>query len=243
MEKLSASCVSSFSRSSMSQYNGSLILKEEARLQAELQAAPFLFSEDELSKIDKTKPKCHCTGERLFRDDPDRYKALVKLIAEPGVSVRTICRDLNVSDHTVQSVAAREMIPIATLKKQVLFNITHGIRLASERVIELMPEASARDALLGVGILGDKMQLLSGDVTARLDIDVTRRLDCAAELNRLLEEAHEMVKRANAHVVGDETDLDGEKSEQKALMNGDHRQHWDGIVEVDATSAPEEEQE
>src|SRR5438270_1146903 len=114
--------------------NESLILKE----QAELEKAPFLFSEDDLPRIDKSKPKFHCTGERLFRDRPDVYKAVVKLVAEPGVSVRTICRECHVSDHTVRSVAAREQIPIATVKKQVLSNITHGLRLASERVIELM---------------------------------------------------------------------------------------------------------
>src|SRR5438552_3724095 len=70
----------------MSNTNGSLILKE----QAELAATPFLFSENDLTKIDKTKPKFHCTGERLFRDRPHVYKAVVKLLAEPGVSVRTI---------------------------------------------------------------------------------------------------------------------------------------------------------
>jgi hypothetical protein len=72
-----------------------------------------------------------------------------------------------VSDHTIRSVASREGIAIATVKKEVLANITHGLRLASERVIELMPEASARDALIGVGILGEKMQLLQGEPTAR----------------------------------------------------------------------------
>src|SRR5207244_12717769 len=61
-------------------------------------------------------------------------------------------------------------------KKTVLSNITHGLRLASERVIEMMPDASAKDALLGVGILTDKMQLLSGEPTAiedrRLHVDI-----------------------------------------------------------------------
>jgi transposase-like protein len=171
--------------------NKSLILKSEA----EAAAAPFLFSEDDLPKIDKTRPKFHCTGERLFRDRPDVYKALVKLLAEPGVSVRTICRELNVSDHTIRSVAAREGVPIATAKKQVLANITHGMRLASERVIELMPEASAKDALIGVGILGDKMALLSGEPTVRFEIN--DRFDVGEALRKLNEQAREAMKRAN----------------------------------------------
>jgi hypothetical protein len=221
----------------MSKDNQSLILKE----QAELEAAPYLFSEDELLKIDKAKPKFHGTGERLFRDKPERYKAVVKLLAEPGVSVRTICRELHVSDHTVRSVASREKIPIATVKKEVLSNITHGMRLASERVIELMPEASARDALLGVGILGDKMALLSGEPTARIEV---QHFDFAAELQRLHDEAEQIIKQAQVR----EIDLDGEKSEQKALMNGDRERPCgpqngagNGDVESGATSVGDRE--
>ena len=164
----------------------------------------------------------------------------MKLLAEPGVSIRTICRDLHVSDHTVRSVAARENIPIAAAKKEVLANITHGIRLASERVIELMPEATARDALIGVGILGDKMALLSGEPTARLEIN---HIDIPASLNALMEEARSAMKRAK--VI--ETSLDSENPEQKALMNGDHeqpRRAQDGagnaVINVDATLVTDE---
>ena len=202
----------------MAQGNGSLILKE----QAELEAAPFLFSENELLEIDKAKPKFHCTGERLFRDRPDVYKAVVKLLAEPGVSVRTICRECHVSDHTIRSVASREGIAIATVKKEVLANITHGLRLASERVIELMPEASARDALIGVGILGEKMQLLDGMPTARVEVD--HHFNIGEELRKLNEEAREAMKLAKARVINAEIGLDRENSEQKALTNVGHEQ-------------------
>ena len=182
--------------------------------------APFLFSEDDLLKIDKEKPKFHCTGERLWRDRPDVYKAVVRLLAEPGVSVRTICRECHVSDHTIRSVASREGIAIATVKKEVLSNIAHGMRLASERVIELMPEASAKDALIGVGILGDKMALLSGEPTARIEIN--EHFDIGAALHGLLDQAAEMMKQAKARVIDGETGMDSENPEQKALMNGDH---------------------
>jgi transposase-like protein len=209
----------------------SLILKE----QAEAAAEPFLFAQSDFPEIDKAKPKFHCTGERLFRDRPDVYKAVVRLLAEPGVSVRTICRECNVSDHTIRSVAARENIPIATVKKEVLANIAHGMRLASERVIELMPEASAKDALIGVGILGDKMALLSGEPTARIEIGC---FDFGAAMNKLMEEARAAMKRAK--VI--ETGLDSENPEQKALMNGDHeqpRRAQDGArnIVVDADAA------
>jgi hypothetical protein len=153
----------------------SLILKE----QAEVERAPFLFHEDEIPRIDKTRPKFHCTGERLFRDRPDVYKAIVRLLAEPGVTIRTICRECHVTDDVVRSVKARENIPIAHEKKTVLANMAHGVRLGSERVIELMPTAALKDALLGVGILTDKMQLLSGEATMR--VETVERVDIYAD--------------------------------------------------------------
>jgi hypothetical protein len=66
-------------------------------------------------------------------------------------------------------VKEREGISIAAQKKGILSNITHGLRLASERVIDVMPTASTKDALIGVGILTEKMQLLSGEVTSRVE--------------------------------------------------------------------------
>jgi hypothetical protein len=88
------------------------------------------------------------------------------------------------------------------------------MRLASERVIELMPEASARDALLGVGILGDKMALLSGEPTVRIEV---QQFDFATELQRLHDEAEKIIKRARVT----EIDVDGKNASQKALMNSD----------------------
>ena len=143
--------------------NESLILRERA----EIQAQPFLFLEEQLPpKIDREKPKFHCTGERFWRDHPDDYKRLVKALAEPCVSTQSICDAFGVTDDLVRSVKARENIPIADEKKALLSNITHGARLASERVIATIPDASIRDAWISLGILVEKMQLLSGEVTA-----------------------------------------------------------------------------
>jgi transposase-like protein len=239
--------------------NGSLIMKE----QADLEAAPF-FPNFELPEVDKRRPKFHCTGERLFRDRPDVYKAVVRLIVEPGVSVRTICRECHVSDHTVRSVASREKIAIATVKKEVLSNIAHGMRLASERVIELMPEASARDALLGVGILGDKMALLSGEPTLRIDHgppfdmnaairDLKEIFDEAARRGRAIKQAKateivvgEKNLAANAPAFAD--GVNGNNAEQRVLMNRDHEQCCDAdngarnvVGDVAATSVADGE--
>src|SRR5438874_4048270 len=103
----------------------SLILQEQAKAEA----APFLFSEDDLQEIEKPKQKFHGTGERFFRDRPDDYKKVVRMIAEPGVSMRMIMQQCQVSDHTIRSVAAREKIPIATQKGLILADLGHVQRL------------------------------------------------------------------------------------------------------------------
>lgn len=191
--------------------NDSLILKE----QAELQVAPFLFDSEDLPKIDKSKPKFHCTGERLFRDRLDVYKAVVRMLAEPGVTILEICRICHVTDNVVRSVKARENISIAHEKKTVLGSITHGLRLASERVIEVMPTASAKDALLGVGILTEKMQLLSGDVTERVahvEDNICTKESWEAYLQSMMP--------ADAHEVPSGMGLEAVKFPAKELTNG-----------------------
>ena len=194
--------------------NESLIAKE----QAQREIAPF-FPNFELPEVDRSKRKFHCTGERLFRDRPDVYKAVVRMLAEPGVTILNICRTLHVTDDVVRSVKERENISIAQEKKTVLANITHGLRLASERVIELMPEAPVRDALIGVGILGEKMQLLDGEPTAR--INTNQHIDFDALFEELRREAEETMKLMKAGVIGV-----GEKiPQQKALMARDHEEN------------------
>ena len=216
--------------------NGSLILKG----QAEIEVAPF-FPDFDLPEIDKEKPKFHCTGDRLFRDRPDIYKAVVRLLADPGVTIRTICQECHVTDDVVRSVKARENIPIALQKKNILSSITHGLRLCSERVIEVATTASPRDALIGVGILAEKMELLSGGVTARIEItpvnlhgnfdrmhqEATNALEeyrasMAGGMNE--EEARLLLRVKGAKALVDykarQTGLNGENFEQKALTNG-----------------------
>jgi hypothetical protein len=192
----------------------SLIQKE----QAELEMAPYLFSENELPPIDKTKPKFHCTGERLFRDRREIYDACVQMLAEPGCTIRSICATLHMTDDTVRAVKEREGISIAAQKKTVLSNITHGLRLASERVIELMPEASTRDALIGVGILGEKMQLLSEGATQR--IDITSHVNIQEEMKKLYDKINERFSAAKqANVIEVHTGIGGENSPAKALAD------------------------
>ena len=100
-------------------------------------------------------------------------------------------------------------------------NIAHGMRLASERVIELMPEASAKDALIGVGILGDKMALLSGEPT-----DASRLASTSTSAQHSTDySTSSRDDEGAARRLKAETGLDGENPEQNALRNGDTSSH------------------
>jgi hypothetical protein len=207
---------------------GSLILKE----QAEAAAAPFLFSENDLPKIDKAKPKWNCTGEYLKKLRPDIYDAAVTMLLEPGLSLRMICRTLHVSHNTLASIQERENLDTETRKKAILKTITRGLRVCAERVEELAPEMEARDAIIATGVLAEKMQLLGGQATARLEIG---HVDIGAQLRDMIAAAEEKMKQAKAHVIDPsvlgngsanlaETGPAVENPAQKALMNGDHDQ-------------------
>src|SRR6266498_2051913 len=100
----------------------SLILED----QAAVEAAPFLFSESDLPKIDKTKPKWNCTGEYLKKLRPDIYEAAVTMLLEPGLSLRMICRTLHVSHNTLASIQERENLDTQTRKRAILKTITRG---------------------------------------------------------------------------------------------------------------------
>jgi len=198
----------------------SLILRERA----ELAAQPFLFSEDDIAKVEKPKQKFNGTGERLFRDDRERYGLVVRMLAEPGVSIRMIVEQCHVSDHTIRSIAAREKIPIAAQKEAVLADLGHVQRLCVDRMIDLIPEAPLKDVTLCFGITTDKRQLLSGDATMR--VEQTERVDIFTSFPDFV---RELEARPVAGDNNPETHsangltihLASENNLQKALMNGD----------------------
>jgi hypothetical protein len=145
--------------------NESRILKD--REKAAQQSALF---DDEEIPIDRTRRrKYRCNGERLKGKDPELYEAIVEALADPGVTIKWICDNLGVSEELLRAVRACEKIPISEEKERLLSNITYGLRLATERAIETLPTASTKDAVLTVGVFTDKMQLLAGEATARIE--------------------------------------------------------------------------
>jgi hypothetical protein len=171
-----------------------------AQARALFEAQPELFS-DVPRGVDKTKPPVECSGERLFKWKPKLYADIVKAMAQPWCSQRWTCETFHISPHTYRAVRARENVAIATLKKEILADLVHLSKLSAERAIELMPGASCKDSLIGLGIAVDKLQLLSGDATTRVEhVNPEPHFNGEAEFKRFLDELLDE-KQANARVI------------------------------------------
>lgn len=133
-------------------------------------AAPALSFFSEVEEAEKRLAQAgEFTGERLHRDRPEIYQAIVRMTAE-GLSISATARALRVSRNTVCAVREREAVPIEQEKKEVLNLLRKGMRLGAERTLELLPETkSAKDAALVTAIMADKHQLLSGEATSRIE--------------------------------------------------------------------------
>jgi hypothetical protein len=124
------------------------------------------------SKADQPpKPKAKYSGERLLPERPRVYRKVVELLAEPReqMSIRKICRRCHVTDDTVKAVEKREAVPIAARKETLLSIAANAAQLSAERMGELAPAATLRDASVSFGIATEKMLLLSGDPTLRIE--------------------------------------------------------------------------
>jgi hypothetical protein len=165
--------------------------------------ALFSFFGEDLPRIDRKKPQWDCTGEYFKKLRPDVYAAVLAALAEPGVSWRSICRAFHVSYHTLASIYEKEQPNLATQKRVIFSTITRGLRLCAERVEELAPEMSAKDAIIGTGVLTEKMQLLAGEATSRVEVRQSSEnlFDQLAKLHqRLTEDAGRVIGLAGENV-------------------------------------------
>jgi hypothetical protein len=179
----------------------------------------FKFYED-IPEVDREKPAWNCTGEYLKKHRPRIYEQALMMLCEPGISIRSICRTLHVSHNTLASIQEREAPNLDTRKKHILRTVTRGLRICAERAEELAPTMTARDALVGVGILGEKMELLSGSATQRLE-----SVQPVNVIERFQAFCHEMEKRVEARQRAAQIDSGGENKipNDESKQDGDSR--------------------
>ena len=146
---------------------GASLIQEAAAAQV---AAPALSFFSEIEEAEKRLAESgEFTGERLFRDRPGVYAAAVRMAAE-GQSISATARALGISRNTVCAVREREGVSVEQERKELLKDLRKASRLGVEKVLELMPDLkSAKDAAITAAVMLDKMQLLSGEATARVE--------------------------------------------------------------------------
>jgi hypothetical protein len=155
---------------------------------------------ESLSPPDQPRKKGNYTGERLKMLRPEIYRRVVELLAEPRehVSIREICRQCHVTDDTVRAVEKREAIPIAARKQALMVQAARIAKLAYDRVEDQIDTAPLPQAVVTAGVFTDKLQLLSGDATARLEnFNLNMKpVDIAAEWNKFHEAILAKAKQA-----------------------------------------------
>lgn len=147
----------------MSRPDDSLI----ARHAEQVAAAPPLFSEDVLEALTSAEARGEYTGERLFSQRPDIYRAVVELLGQ-GVGVRQIARTLRVSHNTISAVRHREGATVDTLKEQTVQALARFVGAASERLLEEVHTIKLESLPVALGIATEKLLLLTGQATQRV---------------------------------------------------------------------------
>ncbi len=129
-------------------------------------AQPLFFPEMESEALEYLEQQGHSTGERLFQRDRKRYDSIVRLLADGKISEKEIAKAYGVSRNTISGIRKREQIPIEQVKAKILENVREAMQLTSERIVELAPTASIKDATIAFGVLTQNHQLLSGEATS-----------------------------------------------------------------------------
>jgi hypothetical protein len=166
-------------------------------------AAPALSFFSEVEEAEKRLAQAgEFTGERLHRDRPGVYAAVVRMAAE-GQSISATARALGVSRNTVCAVRDREGYSVEQDKKELLKDLRRASRLGVEKVIELLPETkAAKDAAIVSAVMIDKLQLLSGEATARVERVEVRPDQVKAFVDSLPVIEAEVIEEFSTGIVG-----------------------------------------
>jgi hypothetical protein len=108
------------------------------------------------------EPVKEYTGNQLYRRNRRTYFTIVKMLGEE-LSTRLIAFACGVSPGTVEAVRQRERIPIEIEKERILNTVRSVVRVSAERMLEVAPTTTPKEASIMFGIAVEKMQILSGE--------------------------------------------------------------------------------
>lgn len=173
-------------------------------------AAPFLFSEFQANAEERLNTLGEFSGDRLFDQRPEVYRAVVSMLAE-GIGTTTIAKACQVSPNTIYAVRNREGITIESERKELLKNLRQAAKLSVEKTLDLLPSIkSAKDAAITAAVMIDKLQLLSGEATSRIE-----RVEVDGDAILRMVQGAEVVEGC---ITGP---LEGEPGQNALLIDGD----------------------
>jgi hypothetical protein len=133
----------------------------------------------------------------------------VEVLAEPGMSINQITKLCRVSEHTVRAVRDREAVSIAERKQRLMSIFGNVAGPGAERMEELAPHATLRDAGMAAGAATDKLLALSGELGGGVPVQINLYTG-VAELPR---------KRYNE--LADAAEREAGAESKEALPNGE----------------------
>ena len=149
---------------------------------------PFLFSPEAMGPESVGQPHFTgaSTGDRLLRDRPDVYRSCVYLLSQ-ATPVREIKRTLGLHHRTIEAVMIREGQTIDTARRELgarSLRIAGMLAEAMEEKISNGEPMKIGEAAMAFGILAQNGQLLTGGITARVELIEAHQV--AAELYGML---------------------------------------------------------
>lgn len=109
------------------------------------------------------------TAKRFFSKRPDDYKTCITLLAA-NAGVLKIARLLKVHHRTVAAVRDSEGEAIDIAKQRIRTNFRLAVEVASERLADEIMRIPIAQLPVAAGILVDKLAILDGEPSARLEV-------------------------------------------------------------------------
>jgi hypothetical protein len=108
------------------------------------------------------------TGDRLFKEEPQRYRLISAMHIE-GVGVRRIMRACKCDVRTIRSVERRDAQTVTTQKTKLIGTLGRVATMTAERLEEEISKMNHQQLAISMGIATDKLQALTGDANLRIE--------------------------------------------------------------------------
>lgn len=109
------------------------------------------------------------TGERLFKEEPQRYRLISGMLLE-GVGVASIRRACKCDIRTIRSVERREAEGVSHQKTKLIGTLGRVARMSAERMEEEINKMNHAQLAVTCGIATDKLQALTGGANMRVEV-------------------------------------------------------------------------